>query len=233
LSQRKLEAARSAAAQFPRAACDGDVSHSLTPNGVVALRNHIATIQRIADEEIASGRLDPAAATVRSMPTPAGEPGILSPCVAEKAEEMTALARAYLARGRSDQAKAIVAEIRSLIWRGALDRLVLRSLAELQQDLGDTAGAAATRRMEMFVPLTYWVWGARTFSEIAVVLDLPGALQKVSALAGAGASNPSERPDMDMTRGMVDTAARLSAWLHDYDVSIRRTGGRERWMSAR
>jgi hypothetical protein len=160
-------------------------------------------------------------------------PALWSPCVAEKAEEMAALARAHLARGRSDQAKAVVAEIRSLLWRGALDRLVLRSLAELQQDLGDTAGAAAMRRMEMFVPLSYWVWGARTFSEIPVVVDLPGALQKVSALAGAAGTNPSERPDMDRTRGIVDTAARLSAWLQDYDVSIRRIGGRERWMSAR
>ena len=49
LSQRKLEAARSAAARFPRAACDGDVSRSVTRNRWLALRNHIATLQRFAD----------------------------------------------------------------------------------------------------------------------------------------------------------------------------------------
>lgn len=229
LSQRKLEAARSAAARFPRAACDGDVSRSLTRDRLIALRNHIAALQRIADEEIAGGRLDAAAATVRSMPIPSGEPGLVSPCVVEKADEMAALARAYLAGGRADRAKAVVAEIRSLLWRGALDKLLLPRLAQLQEDLGDATGAAATRRMEMFVPLTYWIWGARTFSSIPVVLDLPGALQKV----GAGAANASERPDMDMTRGIADTAARLSAWLQDYDVSIRRPGGRDPWTSVR
>ena len=229
LSQGRMQAAQDASAQFPRDDCDIDIRGFALMTWV----GRVDMLRRIAEEQLARGSLDAAASTIQSMPVPVDDPGPFCWCVAEKAEQMSALARAYLSSGRVDEAKVVSSDIRSLIWRGALYGPVLRKLARLQQDLGDGTGAGVTQRLEMFVSLMYWVRGGQYFSKIPVVLDLPKAIRQVGALGTTATDSGSERPDIEMTRGLVGIAARLSTWLQDFEWSLaypgELNGSRSEW----
>lgn len=219
LSLDDIQPAKSLLREFPRPRCD--VAHN-SPN----LERRPLALSHIAEWEIDHHDLTAAAEIIGSMPESNPSGLLMAQCVVHKAEKIEQLAEAYLKAGRRSAASDLIPKVAKLIWQGALSGPIVERLANLQEALSDSEGAAATRRLAKYSPLSIFVNDAYYHAHSANSADVSRQVATITSRTKSRGAGEREAAREMVTR-LLDLAdhLRLSLTVYEWQLQDARDVG--------